>query len=190
VSYGGPCFPRDNVALSYLARTVGANAGLAEATHVYNGEHLRWLLGRALAASSERKVVAVVGLAYRPDTNVIERSAGMYLAQGLVEHGRRVMVFDEHALRSAREVLQDSVEYASSLGECLERADVVVLTDTGGAARSLEAKDLASRHGGPVTIVDCWRACGPDLIKAPNVRYIGIGVGPAPDLEECSSAAS
>lgn len=176
LSFGGPCFPRDNVALAYLARLTGANGGLAEATHEYNLHHLDWVLEHVYGTTSAGDTVSVVGLSYRPDTPVIERSAAMYLVTNLVESGRRVTVYDDHALEPARRVLGDSVTYASSVQACLG-ADVVVLTDTSGTARSLTSRDF-TRHDGKTTVVlDCWRVCPPDVALSPWVSYVGLGRG-------------
>ena len=76
VSYGGPCFPRDNRLLSYAAQQVGLSAP------------------QALACLTTGDTVAVLGMAYRPGTWVVEESAGLYIAQTLKRSGCRVLVHD------------------------------------------------------------------------------------------------
>jgi len=192
VSYGGPCFPRDNVALAYLARTVGANAGLAEATHDYNAAHRQWLLERVNALAPPYASIAVVGLAYHPGTTVLEQATGMWLTQQLVAQGHRVAVYDEHALDSAKQTLGDAVTYVPSLPDCVRSADVVVLVSAGDDVKALHAGDFEQRNGRTPSVLDCWRVCGDALGSARNVNYIPLGAGadalslPSPIAERAS----
>ena len=94
LSYGGPCFPRDNRLLAYTAREAGLEAPLAEASDRINEltkqkllEHITELLGRG-------DTVAVLGMTYKPDTYIVEESAGLYLAQHLKRRGFHVLVHD------------------------------------------------------------------------------------------------
>lgn len=94
LSYGGPCFPRDNRLLAYTARQVGLEAPLAEASDRVNEKTKQQLLEQATAALERGDTVAVLGLSYKPDTYIVEESAGLYLAQHLKRGGYRVLVHD------------------------------------------------------------------------------------------------
>ena len=94
LSFGGPCFPRDNRLLAYAARQLGLVAPLAEASDKVNELTKEKLLETVNAATKPGDTVAVLGLAYKPDTWLVEESAGLYLAQNLQRHGRRVLVHD------------------------------------------------------------------------------------------------
>jgi UDPglucose 6-dehydrogenase len=94
LSFGGPCFPRDNRLLSYTARNVGLEAPLAEATDRVNEQTKMKLLERVERLVPEGGCVAVLGLSYKPDTYIVEESAGLFLAQHLKRRGRRVLVHD------------------------------------------------------------------------------------------------
>jgi UDPglucose 6-dehydrogenase len=101
LGYGGPCFPRDNVAFSRLARGLGARADLAEATDNLN----RYQIDRLAAAASRLldggSKVGILGLSYKPETAVIEESQGLALAARLSGDRREVYVHDPMALASA-----------------------------------------------------------------------------------------
>src|SRR5205807_789626 len=84
LGYGGPCFPRDNQAFSQLARSVGANAGLAEATDRVNREQVGWLAEIVLQDLPANGKVGILGLSYKPHTNVIEEAQGIDLARQLL----------------------------------------------------------------------------------------------------------
>jgi UDPglucose 6-dehydrogenase len=94
LSFGGPCFPRDNRLLAHTARRLGLEAPLAEASDKVNELTKEKLLETVNAATKPGDTVAVLGLAYKPDTWLVEESAGLYLAQNLKRHGRRVLIHD------------------------------------------------------------------------------------------------
>ena len=94
LSYGGPCFPRDNRLVSYAAKQVGLSAPLAEATDAVNEMTKKRLAQNALASVKPGEVVAVLGMAYRPNSYIVEESAGLHVAQMLKRNGCRVMVHD------------------------------------------------------------------------------------------------
>ena len=94
VSFGGPCFPRDNRLLAYTARQLGLSAPLAEASDRVNEITKESLLETVTALTQSGDTVAVLGLAYKPDTYIVEESAGLHLAQNLKRHGRRVLIHD------------------------------------------------------------------------------------------------
>lgn len=94
LSYGGPCFPRDNRLVSYAAKQVGLAAPLAEATDAVNELAKNRLAQQTLACVKTGETVAVLGMSYRPDTYITEESAGLHIAQVLKRHGCRVVVHD------------------------------------------------------------------------------------------------
>jgi UDPglucose 6-dehydrogenase len=169
-SYGGPCFPRDNQALSYLARSLGTSAEMAETTDRLNRREVDRLLARI--GPVEDLEVAVLGLAYKPDTPVVEESAGLGIARALAAAGARVRAYDPVAAASARQALDGAVELCGSLDECLAAADVVVVTTPDPAFLRLTASDF--RPG--ATIHDAWRLLR-HLADEPSVRYVAVGRG-------------
>jgi UDPglucose 6-dehydrogenase len=94
LSYGGPCFPRDNRLLAYAARQVGLEAPLAEAADRVNETTKQELVKVVQRLVGKDECVLVLGLAYKPDTYITEESAGLFLAQNLKRHGYRVLVHD------------------------------------------------------------------------------------------------
>ncbi len=97
LSYGGPCFPRDNRLLAYTAKQLGVAAPLAEASDRVNEQTKLDLLEQVRSRVGKADTVAVLGLAYKPDTYIVEESAGLFLAQNLHRHGYQVLVHDPGA---------------------------------------------------------------------------------------------
>ena len=94
LSYGGPCFPRDNRLLAYTARQMGVEAPLAEASDKVNQRTNEDLVEKVQKLVSKNDTVAVLGLAYKPDTYITEEAAGLFLAQHLKRQGYKVVVHD------------------------------------------------------------------------------------------------
>src|SRR5467141_2366862 len=153
VAYGGPCFPRDNQALAYLARQLGPSGALAEAVHAYNGTSNQRLAERVLEVIPNGGSVAVLGLSYKPDSNVIEEAPGFLLAKNLVESGATVTVHDPMAMDAVRKVLGERVKYAKSVDEAIAGSDVVVITNPD---RAYAAIDLATVPKSTI-VIDAWR---------------------------------
>ncbi|HOC56600.1 MAG TPA: nucleotide sugar dehydrogenase [Verrucomicrobiota bacterium] len=94
LSYGGPCFPRDNRLLAYTARQLGLEAPLAEASDKVNHRANAALFEQVQKLVGKSDTVAVLGLTYKPDTYITEEAAGLFLAQQLKRHGYKVVVHD------------------------------------------------------------------------------------------------
>jgi UDPglucose 6-dehydrogenase len=156
IAYGGPCFPRDNKAFALLARDLGTEAPLAEATDTINeaqGMRLARIVRSHLHADD---AVGILGLSYKPDTAVAEESPGVALAEILADGDEReVNVFDPRATAAASR-LAGRVRTCSSATELLERSDVVVITTPWKEFASLAVDRLGKRQRRPV-VIDCWR---------------------------------
>ncbi len=94
MGYGGPCFPRDNVAFAALARKLGARADVAEATDRINNYQIERLSGLVAKFAKAGTRIALLGLSYKPQTPVVEESHSVKLAAKLADAGYIVAVHD------------------------------------------------------------------------------------------------
>lgn len=94
LSYGGPCFPRDNRLLAYTAKQAGVEAPLAVASDAMNEKTKENLLEEVSSIAKPGSSVAVLGMSYKPDTYITEESAGLFLAQQLKRRGYQVWTHD------------------------------------------------------------------------------------------------
>jgi UDPglucose 6-dehydrogenase len=125
LSFGGPCFPRDNRLLAFTARQLGLTAPLAEASDYVNEATKESLLQAVNALTKPGDTVAVLGLAYKPDTYLVEESAGLHLAQHLKRQGRRVLVHD-YAAAPANSPALFEFEILDKLESLPQRGEVKV----------------------------------------------------------------
>jgi UDPglucose 6-dehydrogenase len=172
VGYGGPCFPRDNVAFGALAARLGAHADIARATDAINRYQIDRLAEAVVSRVSEGAKVTLLGMSYKPDTGVIEESQGVMLAKRLNDAGYRVTIHDPVAGRAAAAALEASVAQAGSAGEALRDADIAVIVTPWPEYARINGEGLQRR----IPIVDCWRM----LPNAPGdgpfeVVWLGYG---------------
>jgi UDPglucose 6-dehydrogenase len=187
LGYGGPCFPRDNVAFSALARATGAPALLAEATDQLNRRQIPRLAEIVRTRLPKDGTVGVLGLSYKPDTEVIEESQGLELAKFLASTGLRVVVYDPAAMENAKRAIGSAVTYAASAADCARQADVLVITTAWPEFKKLTPADLKPGDRRPA-IVDCWRVL-PANQFADLSEYLRLGYGGAENASEINSGA-
>ncbi|HEY5542510.1 MAG TPA: nucleotide sugar dehydrogenase [Candidatus Binatia bacterium] len=175
IGYGGPCFPRDNLALAALARGVNATATLAEATDSVNRQEVRRLAKLVQSKLPVNGVVGILGLSYKPNTDVVEESQGLLLAQILLAEGISVAVYDPAGMKNARKVLDGSVVFAESTEACAQVADVIVIATAWEEFKRLPPAIL-TRNNARRVLVDCWRVLDARTY-GPIVEYFPLGVG-------------
>lgn len=175
IGYGGPCLPRDNRAFMALARSLRVPADITEATdrlNQYQTTLLSELIRYHLPAEG---VVGILGLSYKPGSDVVDESPGVRLVRELLSAGARVNAHDPAAAGHAVRMLGDRAQIAASAEACIEGSDVVALMTPWTDYRNLPAA-VWSRQARPRVVVDCWRAL-PDLEGAPGVHYVPLGRG-------------
>ena len=176
VSYGGPCFPRDNRALAALAASVGASSGLAEATDRFNRAQIKSVA--EIVRSHHRAgndPIAILGLTYKPNTDVVEEAFGLLLAQELDAAGLPVIVYDPSADSARVLAACKNVRFAKSAEACIAASGVAVLATPWQEFREL-AKEKWLRPGARRTVVDCWRFL-PHLENVDGIHYVRLGFG-------------
>lgn len=185
LGYGGPCFPRDNVAWAALARSLGAGAEIAQATDAVNRRQVERVVAMVRAIRPPPDVsVAVLGMAYKPGTPVIEQSQGLMIAEGLARIGYRILLSDPLALDNTIAVLGDGVVAVADPGSVISRADVVVIATPMPAYASLQTEHFVS-SGARKVVIDCWRILESEIGSVADVIQIGRG-GPISSRETVS----
>ncbi|BDI32307.1 UDP-glucose 6-dehydrogenase [Capsulimonas corticalis] len=173
IAYGGPCFPRDNQALSSVARQLGAPAYLSEATDAANQHETLQLARRVKEYLPLGGSVGILGLSYKPDTDVVQEAPGLLLAKALNDEGVRTVVYDPAAMENARAVLGEATIFAPTSAECIDQSDVVVVTTPWAEFQKLDALVWA-REGRKRVVIDCWRILNRDDYHS-IVDYIPLG---------------
>ncbi|MGC1188521.1 MAG: nucleotide sugar dehydrogenase [Candidatus Acidiferrales bacterium] len=175
VSYGGPCFPRDNLALAALAIEIGAPADLAQATHRFNRAQISWLADRVAEYLGAGETAGVLGLTYKPNTDVVEEAVGLLLAKELLSRGISLVAYDPQGARNSVAALGSAARLVATAEECITKSSVVVVATPWPEFARIPAEQWG-RPGAPRTVIDCWRAFG-FLGQRPGISYLALGRG-------------
>jgi len=172
LAYGGTCFPRDTWAFAAMCKELGVLPDMVMATEAVNDfqhEHLYQAVMKQCEANNA-KSIAILGLAFKPNTPVVVQSSGVRLIENLLATDLAIVAYDPLAIGNAEVMFDGRVTYASSALECLQSADVCVLVNPDP---TFKAAAEQYRCGKPVVIVDCWRTLNPAAL-APSVRYVPL----------------
>jgi UDPglucose 6-dehydrogenase len=185
VGYGGPCFPRDNRALAALARQIGSPADIAQVTDTFNRAQVTWLADLVERMTEPGSTVGILGLTYKPNTDVVEQAIGLLLAEELAARHVGVVSYDPSGSRSLFACVQGAVRFAESAVECISESDTVVLATPWEAFAQIPAERWARIHE-PRMVIDCWRILG-FLRDRPGICYVALGRGKLPLVHRRSS---
>jgi UDPglucose 6-dehydrogenase len=169
IGYGGPCFPRDNVAFANFAKKVGVSADLALATDRVNKRQVRRIMGlieERHSADSSR--IGILGIAYKPNTNVTEASQSLMLAEALARKGFEVHVYDPAVGRDQLGELSN-LKVEASADECIAKSDVCVLGTPWASFSKIDRSSFSNK-----VVLDCWRMLNGNKPRDPS-SYIALG---------------
>lgn len=160
--YGGSCFHKDLQALIAHSKGMGYEPHLLRATEQTNQEQARPVveMARELLGNLNHKRGAVLGLAFKEDTDDIREAALLKVTEHLLKEGAEIAVYDQIAMPNAKQVLDGSVEFASNPEEALKGSDVAILMTEWEEFRRIKPKAFASQMRVP-NIVDARRLYKP-----------------------------
>ena len=175
IGYGGSCFPKDVSALKMLAGNTGYHFQLLTAVIEVNELQKRRVVGKLEKhlGSLIGKRVALLGLAFKPDTDDMREASSLVLAARLQGEGAEVVAYDPVAAERAAGLL-GSVEMATSAEEALEGADAAVLVTEWDEFAKLDWATAGQRMARPL-IVDGRNFLDPAKLVSAGFEYEGIG---------------
>jgi UDPglucose 6-dehydrogenase len=174
--FGGSCFPKDTVALLKTAQDHGIALRIVEAVSAVNEQRKRAMARKVLAAldgSVRGKRVAVLGLAFKPNTDDTRDSPAIPLITALQDLGAGVRVYDPAAMEHARPALP-AASYCSSAYAAAEGAHALVIATEWEQFRALDLARLRNIMAQPV-VVDLRNIYRADQMKRAGFRYVAIG---------------
>jgi UDPglucose 6-dehydrogenase len=176
VGYGGSCFPKDIAALKQVAGNSGYHFQLLNAVIEVNElqkrrilTKLKWHLG-----SLRGRTVALLGLAFKPNTNDVRDAASLVLAARLRSEGAHVRAWDPAALETAKPLLPDDVELTPSLADAIRGADAALIVTEWDELAHLPLDLVRSSMRTPL-LVDGRNLLDPDVVRAAGILYEGVG---------------
>jgi len=161
---------------------LGLDGRLLRANHDYNRELAPRMTEKIVSLLAPGSTVAVLGLAYKPHTPVVEESPGVAICRALSDKGFRVIGHDPLAVGEAAGILRYHASLTSDLAEALHDADAMVVTTPDPAYLDL-APALLTERDKPWLVLDPWRCLPATLREDTRIRYVALGRS-LPELEE------
>ncbi|MEO7015466.1 MAG: UDP binding domain-containing protein, partial [Leifsonia sp.] len=178
VGFGGGCLPKDIRAFSARARELGKGEAIAfldevDKINLRRRGRVVDLVSEQLGGDVAGKLVAMLGLAFKPHSDDVRDSPALDVALRLSEAGAQVVATDPQAIESAR-LRAPQLEYARSTEETLRGADVVVLLTEWPEYVGLDPVEIAELVGG-ARIIDGRNCLEPERWRAAGWSYSGLG---------------
>jgi UDPglucose 6-dehydrogenase len=146
IGYGGSCFPKDTNALVQIASFVEHEFNLLKSVIQVNNEQQRLLLKKAKTrfGSLDGKKVALLGLAFKPNTDDMREAASITLSHELVQEGAIVIAYDPIAMENAKKHLPEETIYTQSAEEAVKQADLVFIVTEWNEIKEITFNDYVN----------------------------------------------
>jgi len=189
IGYGGSCFPKDVKALKMLAGNTGYHFQLLNAVIEVNELQKRRVVNKLLShlGTLVGRRVALLGLAFKPDTDDMREASSLVLAARLQGEGAEVVAYDPVAADAARGLLE-GVELRDSALEALDGMDAAVLVTEWPEFAELDWTAAAGRMARPL-VVDGRNFLDPGSMRRAGIEYEGIGRRSAGDRRSSASVS-
>jgi UDPglucose 6-dehydrogenase len=174
--YGGSCFPKDTRALVEIARQAGAPLSLIEATADFNEARKLQMVDRvraALGGSLKGKIVALLGLTFKPNTDDMREAPSLAIAPILLAEGAAVRAHDPEGMAEARKLMPD-LTYCEDPYAAMAGADAVVLLTEWNSYRALDFARMKAALKQPV-MIDLRNVYRPAEMRAAGFSYSSVG---------------
>ncbi len=173
--YGGSCFPKDTMALSALAREHGIPLEILDAVIAVNARQRTRMVEkiRAAVGNLAGATIAVLGLAFKPNTNDFRESPAIPIIEALQAGGAQVRAYDPAAMDEARAVLK-KVQYCSDAYETAQGADALVLLTEWNQFRGLDLDRIKAALKRPI-FLDLRNVYEPRRMRDLGFEYYGVG---------------
>jgi UDPglucose 6-dehydrogenase len=173
--FGGSCFPKDTQALASVARKFGCDSLIVDAVIEVNQRQRKAMLPKIenLVGGLEGKTVAVLGLAFKPETDDMREAPAVEIIQALRRSGAKVQAYDPVAMCEAAKILPD-IQYAEDEYAAVKDADVLVFITEWNQFRALDMARVRDLMKHP-RIADLRNIYEPETMRELGFDYVGIG---------------
>ncbi len=173
--YGGSCFPKDVRALISIAKDYDYDFGLLTETEQVNSQAKRDVVRKIRKALPDLKgkTVAVLGLAFKPETDDMRDAPSIDIIELLQKDGARIKAYDPQAGETSKKVLKD-IEYTKDAYEAVKNADAMVVVTEWNEFKELDTAKIKSLMRSP-NIIDARNIYERDKIEELGFSYVGVG---------------
>ncbi len=180
LGYGGSCFPKDVDSLNHKAKALGEDTLILDAVTRINAERTPRFIARIMETMKDvkGKSVAVLGLAFKPNTDDMREAKSLEVIKALHAEGARITVYDPISMPRAQEekLLPPGVRYAENAYACAEGADVLIIMTEWNEFKLLNYEKIHESMRQPL-IIDGRNIHSPERMRSLGFEYVSIGRG-------------
>ena len=173
--FGGSCFPKDTRALASVARQFDCASLIVDAVIQVNERQGQLMLSkiRELVGKLQGKTIAVLGLAFKPETDDMREAPAVGIIRSLLDDGASIRAYDPVAMSEAKKLLSD-IEYADDEYAAVAGADALVFVTEWNQFRALDLARIRDLMATP-RVVDLRNIYDPEDMKELGFQYVGVG---------------
>jgi UDPglucose 6-dehydrogenase len=177
LGYGGSCFPKDIKALIACSKNLGYDPELLDSVEQVNKtQPLKAVKFCKLQLGSlDGKKIAILGLAFKPDTDDMREARVIPIINQLLKEGANVTAYDPVAIPIAKTIFSNKIQYADSALECIKGADSCIIVTEWEEFKRLTPEDFQKNMKQPV-LIDGRRIYNPETFKG-KLQFIALGIG-------------
>ena len=177
LGYGGSCFPKDLKALIAYSKKLSYTPELLQAVENINETqpYKAVLLCKNLLSDLKNKKIAILGLAFKPNTDDMREARSIPIINQLLKEGANVTAYDPAALENAKFIFKNKIEYASSAADCIKNADCGILVTEWKEFKKLTPEDFIQNMKQSI-LIDGRRIYNPEEFGK-KLKFAAIGLG-------------
>ncbi len=190
LGYGGSCFPKDVKALAYMANKNGNRSRLLKAVMEINSERRKLIVEKTRQAIGDfsGKVIGLLGLTFKPNTDDLRDAPSLEIAQLLIAEGAQVRAYDPVGMPGAK-VLNPEIEMASDAYTLAKGCDAIIVNTEWNEFKHVDLKRIQKAMRQPV-VIDGRNIYDPAQMTALGFCYMGVGRGYLKGGRPLSSSSS
>jgi UDPglucose 6-dehydrogenase len=176
--YGGSCFPKDTQALVKTGQDFGSPLRIVETVVDVNDrrkEKMAAKIIKACGGSVQGKTIAILGLAFKPNTDDMREAPSLVIIEELKKAGAIIRAFDPEAMDQAKTMI-DGISFMQNAYECVQGADALAIVTEWDAFRALDLGRVKESMKNPI-VVDLRNIYRPDDMNKRGFTYVSIGRG-------------
>ena len=175
--YGGSCFPKDTLALVKTAETYSTDVSIVSAVIDFNHDRKAKMADRVITAMGGSVIgtsIAILGLAFKPETDDMRDSPAIDIVTTLIAAGAKLRVYDPKAMKEAKALLPHGITFCKSATDCLNGVGAAVVVTEWNEFRALTPSQFAKEMVGNV-LVDLRNVYEPAAMRDAGFHYVSIG---------------
>jgi UDPglucose 6-dehydrogenase len=174
--FGGSCFPKDTLAISKIAKEKGRTFRIVEAVIEVNRQQRILMVEKIKSALGglSQKVIGVLGLTFKPNTDDIRESPAIDIVRALLREGALVKAYDPEGMDNSRKVLPEGVTFCEDSYGAADGSDAIVILTEWNQFRKLDLERIRKLLKSP-KLIDLRNVYQPAVVRKMGFEYTSVG---------------